>query len=216
MRRLRWALVCLTLAFGIGIAVPEAQGRFWVLVNGALRYTGIVQINGPLTIQGAGGTGAVLTNTSSTTLTASGPITASGFTLSSTSGSFSLASRGFFSATGADGLLQLTSNGFTIGVVLKVDALPTVASGFGTSPSITAGSTPFAGSVNVGTGGAATSGVINFAGTAYPSAPFCLATPSLTNVPTRATTISTTQLTLTTTTAWTASDIVGWICISAK
>lgn len=115
-----------------------------------------------------------------------------------------------------DGSFILENNANTIGSRLKVDALPTIASGFGTTPSITAGSTPLAGSVNVGTGGAATSGVINFNGTAFPTAPFCVATPSLTNVPTRATTVTTTQVTLTTSTAWTASDVVGWICVSSR
>lgn len=119
-------------------------------------------------------------------------------------------------ASPADGLVTVTNNAATLGSRLKADALPTVGSGFGTSPSITAGSTALAGSVNVGTGGAATSGVITFGGTAFPAAPFCVLTPSLTNVPTRPTTVSTTQLTLTTSTAWTASDVVSWICISAK
>lgn len=50
MRRLRVVLVCLTLLAGVGLAVPEAQGRFWVLVNGALRFVGIVQIQGPLSV----------------------------------------------------------------------------------------------------------------------------------------------------------------------
>jgi len=116
----------------------------------------------------------------------------------------------------ADGRMTITNNAATFGVSVKVDALPTVSSGFGTTPSITAGSTPFAGSVNVGTGGAATTGVIDFNGTAWPSAPFCIATPTLTNVPTRVTTITTTQVTLTTSTAWTASDVVNFICVSSK
>jgi hypothetical protein len=114
-----------------------------------------------------------------------------------------------------DGHLTMTNDAGTIGSRLKMDALPTVASGFGTSPSITAGSTPLAGSVNVGTGGIATSGVINFNGTAFPSAPFVVATTSLTNAVVRAT-ASTTQLTLTSTTAWTASDVITWHAISSK
>jgi hypothetical protein len=50
MRQLRSWLVALTVLLAIGLAVPEAQGRFWVLVNGALRFTGIVQIQGPLSV----------------------------------------------------------------------------------------------------------------------------------------------------------------------
>lgn len=117
---------------------------------------------------------------------------------------------------GAAGQLVL-DGGSTIGARFKVESLPTISSGFGTSPSIVAGSTALAGAVNVGTGGVATTGVINFNGTAWgTAAPFCTPVPSLTNVPTRPTTISTTQLTLTTTTAWTASDIVYWTCIGTK
>ncbi len=114
----------------------------------------------------------------------------------------------------ADGNINAMNAGATLGVDLKVDALPTVASGFGGTPSITAGSTPFAGSVNVGTGGAATSGIINFNGTAFPSAPFCVANDSTTTLAQRAIG-STTQLTITSA-AWTASDIVTWICVSSK
>lgn len=107
------------------------------------------------------------------------------------------------------------SNNSTIGSRIKVDALPTVASGFGTSPSILAGSTPFAGAVNVGTGGVATSGVINFNGTAFGTAPFIVVTGSLGAVVNIAT-ATTTQLTITASAAWTASTIVSWIAVSPK
>ena len=110
---------------------------------------------------------------------------------------------------------MVSVGGTTIGSLLKADALPTVASGFGGSPSITALSTPLAGSVNVGTGGVATSGVINFNGTAFPSAPFCIADSQTSNITTRVSTTAT-QLTLTTTTAWSANDILTWLCISSK
>jgi hypothetical protein len=129
------------------------------------------------------------------------------------------ASLSFFTAVSfaapTTGYLTISTSSVSNGVTLKVDALPTIASGFGTTPTVTAGSTPLAGSVNVGTGGVATSGVIAFNGVAFPSAPFCVATPSTTNAVTRVAT-STTQLTFTTTTAWTASDTVSWICLSSK
>lgn len=47
----RWLIVA-ALILGIGVVFPEAQGRFWVLVNGALQYTGVVQVNGPQTVTG--------------------------------------------------------------------------------------------------------------------------------------------------------------------
>lgn len=116
---------------------------------------------------------------------------------------------------GTNGILKISNNGETVGSTIKVDALPTIGSGFGTSPSVTAGSTAFAGSVNVGTGGAATSGVITFGGTAFPSAPFCTYSTQTTNAVTRGVP-TTTQLTLSSTTAWSASDIVSWICVSSR
>lgn len=119
-----------------------------------------------------------------------------------------------FLTRGAAGALTISTSA-TIGSRLKIDALPTVASGFGTSPAVTAGSTPFAGSVNVGTGGAATAGTLNFNGTAFPSAPFCIADTASSNTATRVSP-STTQIAFNTTVAWTASDVVSWVCVSAK
>lgn len=115
----------------------------------------------------------------------------------------------------SDGNLALENSGLTIGSNLKVDALPTVSSGFGTSPAVTAGSTPLAGSVNVGTGGVATSGIINFNGTAFPSAPFVVCMNTTTAAVLRCTS-TTTQLTITAPAAFTASDVVTWIAISSK
>lgn len=114
-----------------------------------------------------------------------------------------------------NGIETHTLQDSSIGVEFKYDALPTVASGFGTSPSVTAGSTPMAGSINVGTGGVATTGVINFNGTAFPSAPFVVCMNTTTGAVVRATT-STTQLTITAPAAFTASDVVCWICVSSK
>lgn len=145
-------------------------------------------------------------------MTATSNLTATGNVLSGAS--FIVPGAGAWLGS-ADGVWVLRNNGNTIGSELKVDALPTVGSGFGTSPSVTAGSTPFAGSVNVGTGGAATSGVITWGGTAFPSSPFCDYSTTTTNAVTRGTP-TTTQLTLNSTTAWTASDIVSWICVSSK
>ncbi len=48
----RWRRVTaatLLLALAVFVAVPGAQGQFWVLVNGALNYTGPVTVNGVTT-----------------------------------------------------------------------------------------------------------------------------------------------------------------------
>ncbi len=69
--------------------------------------------------------------------------------------------------------------------------------------------------MNVGGGGVATSGVINFNGTAFPSAPFPIVMNQTTGAVVRAT-ASTTQLTITAPVAFTASDVISWVCISSK
>jgi hypothetical protein len=117
-------------------------------------------------------------------------------------------------ASPANGSIVVENNAATIGSQLKADALPTVASGFGTSPAVTAGSTPFAGSVNVGTGAPGTTGTVNFAGTAFPSAPFCQANNTITLQVVKAA-ATTTQLVLTSA-GFTVSDVVTWLCVSSK
>jgi hypothetical protein len=141
----------------------------------------------------------------------SGTISAANILSSTTLGFTNLAKF----ASPANGVMNVGAANLVIGSQIKVDALPTVNTGFGTSPSVTAGSTPFAGSVNVGTGGTATSGTILFNGTAFPSAPFCvLTTNSATGVPNVSS--STTQLVIGTSVAWPASTIVYWMCASSK
>lgn len=114
-----------------------------------------------------------------------------------------------------NGQWMFADNSLTFGSIVNVSALPTIASGFGTSPSITAGSTPLAGSVNVGTGGVATTGTINFNGAAFPSVPFCTYSDSTSNIVTRGTP-TTSTLVLNATTPWLGSDIISWLCISSK
>jgi hypothetical protein len=114
-----------------------------------------------------------------------------------------------------DGEVFVENQATTSGARLKVDALPTVASGFGTTPGVTAGSTPFAGSVNVGTGGVATSGVIAFGGTAFPSVPFCIVSNGGSSAVLSAI-ATTTQLTINSGSAFAASSLVDWICVASK
>ena len=148
------------------------------------------------------------------TVASTGLVQALSYVQSSATTGFFVNTRGGFISP-ADGTLSFTNYAGTIGSQLKVDALPTIASGFGTTPGITAGSTPLAGSVNVGTGGVATSGVINFNGTAFPSAPFVVCMNTTTAAVLRCT-ATTTQLTITAPAAFVASDVVTWIAISSK
>lgn len=109
----------------------------------------------------------------------------------------------------------LQNVGATAGMRLQT-GLPTISSGFGTSPSITAGSTDTAGEINVGTGGTATTGVIAFQAT-WTAAPFCVVNDISTGGLAMTSSTSTTQLTLNApVTPWTASDKIRWVCIGAK
>lgn len=88
---------------------------------------------------------------------------------------------------------------------------PTISSGFGTSPSIVAGSTAFSMRVNVGTGGAATSGIV-----AMPTATTgwnCTVQDMTNNIATRQSASTTTTVTFTAASAWTASDILVATCV---
>jgi hypothetical protein len=154
------------------------------------------------------------------TITAQGTLVASG--AFSTGGNVILGGAGGALTFSAGGRITSATNGFfdlqtqnaAIGSLAKVDALPTISSGTGTGVAVIAGSTPLAGAVNVGTVSPGTIIVVNFNGTAYPSAPHCLADDENTILGVRAQ-ASTTQLTLTSA-GFTASDIVDWICISSK
>lgn len=106
------------------------------------------------------------------------------------------------------------------GKVLTVATAPSIASGFGSSPSIVASNGTAAFTVNVGTGGAASSGVITMptATTGW----LCVATPSgapqaaavTYSAPTSTTSITLTNYTLTTGIglAWTASLVLEVHC----
>lgn len=121
-------------------------------------------------------------------------------------------------ASSADGLITVENQAATIGSVIKADALP-VASACGTgSPAVVAGSTPFSGSVTVGTGGPLTC-TITFGGTAYPSAPHCngaVETTTAANARAIGYSSSTTVLTIVPATAWADSSVVNWHCVSSK
>lgn len=90
--------------------------------------------------------------------------------------------------------------------------LPTFSSGFGTSPSVTAGGCNSKFQVGVGTGGTATSGVIAFSGT-LTTAQFCWVNDETTAdaTPTHAV-ATTTNVTISTSVAWAASTKLDVHC----
>lgn len=120
-------------------------------------------------------------------------------------------------ARGAAGVLTATGASGTNGIRLQFNGAPTVGT-CGTSPSITSGSRDTAGSVNVGTGGTATSCGVTFNAT-WASAPFCVANGTTTtagNVRALAVNTTTTAMTITAASAWAASEVVQWVCVGSK
>lgn len=97
-------------------------------------------------------------------------------------------------------------------MLLVSPTAPTISSGFGTSPSIVNNNGTAAFTINVGTGGVATSGVIGL-----PTASNgwnCFATDRTSNIVTRETATTTTTVTLTAASAWGASDILQVSCFA--
>jgi hypothetical protein len=142
MRRL---IAVLTLILAVLIVTPtEAQGRFWVLVNGSLRYTGIVSV-GVLQFGGTSDTGISRISAGNigigngTSGDVSGGASMAALTLSG-AGSILFTGKGFISAPTAAGLV-LQNSGLTAGNTLKIDAAPTVSACGAGSPAVTAGST---------------------------------------------------------------------------
>lgn len=180
--------------------------------TGLSNDTGLSRISAGVLGVGTGAAGSVAGNLALGSIDGTGNIStgaAGSFTWNSTS-------RSRISST-SDGIINMSTLGASIGSVFKVDALPTINSGFGTSPSITVGSTPFAGSVVWGSGGTATSGAVNFGGTAWPSAPFIVVTSNnTTGGPQVVTAVNTTSFTIAGTTAPAAGSITSWIAVGSK
>jgi hypothetical protein len=120
---------------------------------------------------------------------------------------------GTVTASMGAGTLSLSASGgsFQLGGVKSIIlTAPTISSGFGTSPSIASNNFSSTFRVNVGTGGVATSGVVGL-----PTANNgwnCVVQDLSTNVVTRQTASNTTTVTVTAASAWTASDILIFIC----
>ena len=128
------------------------------------------------------------------------------------------------SASGGDGTFRVAA--YQLGVigserVLFSSTAPTISSGFGTTPSIVASNGTAAFTINVGTGGTASSGVVGLptATTGWSCEAQDQTTPGVNA--TKQTANTTTSVTLTnynTTTgvaaAWTASDILYVNCVA--
>jgi hypothetical protein len=206
--RTRWIAIALTLGLSaVVIAQPPATitpalaGVASLLTFGAPVDTGISRTGAGAIAVGNGTQGDT-----------TGTLVVSNLTMAAGSG-ITWGTRIALSMPGI-GQFNILNNNVAIGSQINVSALPTIASGFGTGPAVTAGSTPFAGSINVGTGAPGTGGVIAWNGTAFPSAPFVVCQDDSSLLVVRCT-ATTTQMTIAAT-ALTASDIISWVAISSK
>jgi hypothetical protein len=114
--------------------------------------------------------------------------------------------RGLNLFTGVGGAFYLNNTMMTSATA------PTVSSGFGTSPTIASNNGTASFTINVGTGGVATSGVVGLPTSA--TGWNCFVSDQTTNVATRQTASTTTTATLTAASAWTASDILIASCFA--
>jgi hypothetical protein len=108
------------------------------------------------------------------------------------------------------GLIQVLGTGIAFTNPLFLNTVPTISSGFGTSPSIVFSNGAAVFQLNVGTGGAATSGVIGLPTATNGWA--CLIQDMNTNIVTRQTAFTVSSVTVTAASAWTASDKLNIQC----
>lgn len=184
MKRITPVLLTLSLLFGGLMALPEAQATIKRGVNmvgdGALLYFGGTTSSYPALKR------------------------------SSTNVEFRTADDASYASAIMNSLTAVSLIRIGASVILVSATAPTISSGFGTSPSIVANNGTAAFTVNVGTGGVATSGVIGL-----PTATTgwnCFVIDRTNNTVTRETATTTTSATLTAAAAWAASDILQVSC----
>lgn len=142
MKPIRIAVACaVLLVSGYLVAPAEAQGRFWILVNGALRYNGSVGL--PLTkLSGSTDGVLLLTNAAGTGFSRLqfGGTTSSfpSLKMSGSSLQVKLADDSAFASMSATSFFLQGTGVFGMGASTIISAVaPTIASGGCTSPAVT-------------------------------------------------------------------------------
>lgn len=199
------SITCTTLN---GKAVGTS-GATIPLLNTANTFSALQTLSSGLTVS----SGNVTVSSGNLTLT-SGNATLSSGNLTLTSGNATLTS----------GNLTLSSGNIVYGTKLLVSATaPTIASGFGTSPSISGSNGTAAFQVTVGTGGTASTGVITMpaANAGWSCSATNVTTTNTAVWMTRQTASTTTSVTLTNyaystggAAAWTAGDKINVMCMA--
>lgn len=188
----------------------SSSQEFRILTNGVERWR--VDINGNIALPPAGGAFRAADGTASLPSYSFASQTNTGFN-HTVANNVSIVVNGTTTAAFTPGVLSLSSGGGSFqlgGVPLFILTAPTISSGFGASPSIASNNFSSSFRVNVGTGGAATTGVVGLP--AATTGWNCQVTDMSTNIVTRQTANNTTTVTVTAASAWTASDILIFNC----
>lgn len=205
MKHLRIVVTLAALLVGAYLVTPaEAQGRFWVIVNGAMRYTG------PVTANSYGFTAepALMFRRSQ-----AATVTLDGGTLALSNGSFQASAAGFLGLTSrsqisspADGLVNVTQfSAATVGYQVNPGTAAPTATTCGTG-TVTAHSNNMAGQI---TATGATTCTVTFGLPNWTFTPFCSVTDVTTIAALRVSAASATAITVT---GLTSSDVFNWVC----
>ncbi len=180
-----------------GYPVPDAK-----VVNGVpyiSSSTNLPSIKEGGTFNGIDGTAVTLLSSGANTFTGSQTLPNSGYLIWGSRAAF---------ASNCNGCIVVADN--AIAKLFQIHAAtPTLTSGFGTGAAIASNSLDSAGHINIGTGGTATTGVISF-GQTWINGAECFAWDKTTPAIVVSCSATTSAMTFTSTTPWTASDVIGW------
>lgn len=175
---LRFVVIVVTLLAGGWLVMPvSAQNRLWVLVNGALVYSGPVTITGNTTISGNLTVGQNITSTA-------------GNLLATSSGRIYWNGRAAM-LSGADKQWSVQDAANLTGMEVSVGS---ATLGTCTGGTITAGSHNFAGGYTGNTSGSC---VVNFGTPNWTNAPFCTAMSIASTTHPRVSAVATSSITIT-------------------
>lgn len=188
---MRFVVIVATLLVGGWLTMPaSAQNRLWVLVNGALVYSGNITVNGNQTINGG--------------LTTSGNITATTGSLQANAATRIYWNSRSAMLSSADKMWSLLDSANLTGEELSVGS---ATLGTCTGGTITAGSHNFAGGYTGNTSGSC---VVNFGTPNWSNAPFCVAMSIASTTHPRVSAVATSSITIT---GGVSGEAITYVCL---
>lgn len=190
MTRGRLVAVVCVLLLAIGLAQPVAQGRLWVLVNGAMQYTGNVTITGTQTVTG--------------NLTTNGSLVAGNNVRAAAASAFQFSTTRSQLLSSADKLLTIVDAAALTGTEIN-NGTPTL--GTCTGGSMTSGSHNIAGQYTGNTSGSC---VINFGTPNFTNTPWCFAMSTASTTHPRISAASASSITVT---GGVSGETIQYFCV---